>query len=315
MAEQSSGDSKQRTETQFYFRNGGERLVRERNSEFAYLRAYGWVRAPRQRQLRKIMENKVKDEPGAVGWKKCSEGQARKYALRFFNEEPLGEDTLGLRERLKSYLATHDLRRTRRPVPFGPARRHLSRDIQRKAQELEVGRLGIQDVVDDKALGRWAAQAREGYEQEQRRIDGIQQRASFFLGATGLTTTAVLVNGGLLYGGHALHPSGMRIAVGVLLMIATAALAAAGYAALEATMVTFDRARSNSAWQIERRIGLDRQQEPRYLLAATLLATQRAEAIGDWKVRQLKWARLWFALAVLFLVLASLGLLLAALLR
>ncbi len=299
----------------FFVRNEGEGLVRCRGSELAYLRAYGWVRSPRQRRLRSILEGNVSGDPRAVGWKECTSEEAAEYALCFFNDEKLDATVLGRWQRLKAYAAAQGLSMRRQSVPHGPAPWRVSREIQRCAQKLQVAKLDIPSKMEPEDLDGLIAQAREGYEQEQSRIDGIQQRASFFLGATGLTTTAVLVNGGLLYGHDELHPAGMRIAVGVLLTIATVALAVAGYAGLQATMVMFDRARPNSPWQIERRIWeLDREEEAHYLLGATLLATQRAEAVGDWKIHQLKRARQWFAGAILSVVFASLGLLVAALL-
>ena len=305
--------ARQGTEPQFYVRNEGERLLRAHGSELAYLRSYGWIRVTRAGRLRSALEGEPVEELFASHWETCSETEAQQYALRVFNKHRLDAPVLSRKQRLNAFMASHDLGVGRQPVPHGPDRRYIRRGIQKEAQELRVGQLELPDDSCEEALDRWIAQAREGYEQEQARIDGIQQRASFFLGATGLTTTAVLVNSGVLYGSEALDSFGVRIVIGLLLTLATIALAVAGYMALEATMSTFDRARPNSPWQIAWRAKLDRAEEQRYLLAATLLTVQRAEAVGDWKIRYMKWARFWFALAILFIVLASTGLLIAAL--
>ena len=303
------------TDARFFVRNDGEGLVRYRDSEFAYLRARGWVKVRRRRRHWMNLKNSV-DQTEVDGWRECTREQARNHALRFFSENDLEAAVLGLRQMLMAYLEAQGLREprlSRLSVPHGPSPWRIGRDLQVTAQEQQVKAVGLPSDLDENALDGWIAQAREGYEQERSRIAGIQQRASFFLGATGLTTTAVLANGSLLYGNDALASNGMRISVGVLLTLTTVALVTAGYAALAATMITFELAQPDSAWQIERRIKLDHRNASRYLLATILLATQRTEVIGDWKIRRLKRARLAFALAILFAVLASVALLLTAL--
>ena len=175
-------------------------------------------------------------------------------------------------------------------------------------------RTDLPDSVCGDILGERIEQARLGYEREEARIDGIQQRATFFLGATGLTTSLVLVNGGLLYGSDALSPDVVRKLVGILLLLAASLLFIAGMAALDATTITFDRLLPDSTRQIMRRIGLGEEEARRDLLAALLLGARRAEVVGDWKLSKLMRARLMFGLAVMVVLIAGATVLLAALL-
>ena len=291
-------------------------MVRLEGSEFAYLRANGWVRPLRQRRLWPITVGKFDNEPGASCWKECGKKEAREYAQRLFNGVNLDAPVLGRWKRLGVYLVNHDLRWRHAPIPHGPAPWRISRERQEKTQDQEAGHLELPERSDKKSFDAWIEQAKEGYEQEKLRIDGIQQRASFVLGAAGVTTAAVLANGGLIYGrnGEVFPSHAGRITVGVLLGLATLALAVAAYAALEATMVMFELAQPNSSWQVIRRMNeLSGKEEPRFVLVTTLLATQRAEVIGDWKIRQVKRARRFFGLAILLVLLANLALLAFAL--
>jgi hypothetical protein len=250
----------------------------------------------------------------AGGWTPCSRDEARRNALRFFNDIELDAAVLGRWKRLIAYLVNHDLWWKPRVVPHGPAPWRASQVLQADAQKEEVRSLELPDRLDKERLKGWTEQARNGYEQAQSRIDGIQQRASFILGATGITTAGVLANSGLIFDREVLPSLGMQIAVGGLLVTATVALAVAAYAALEATMIMFELAQPNSPWQIERRIrDVSRKKESRYVLATILLAARRAEVIGDWKVRQVKRARRSFTAAILFVVLANLSLLVSGL--
>jgi hypothetical protein len=304
--------SKKKLKTRFYVSNEGEGLVRFDGSEFAYLRASGWVRPLRQRRLRPITVGEFDNEPGASCWKECGKREAREYAQRLFNGVSLDAPVLGRRQRLSAYLENHDLHWRHPPIPYGPAPWRISRERQEATQNQEAGHIGPPKRSDKKSLDRWIRQAREGYEQAQSRIDGIQQRASFVLGAAGVTTAAVLANGGLIYGRtDEVFPSHAgRIVVGALLGLATLALAVAAYAAIEATMIMFELAEPNSSWQVKRRMSeLSDKDEPRFVLATILLATQRAEVIGDWKIRQVKRARRFFGLAILLVLLANLSLL------
>jgi hypothetical protein len=315
VAERSSGGSRQEAKPVFFIPNEGEGLVRQNESGLAYLRAYGWVRPLRQGRLQSIADGGHPDDPETRGWKRCTEEEARDYALHLFNVENLNDPPVGRRRRLAAYLANHDLRWSRRPVPHGPAPWRVSQITQAETQEQQVRRIRLARRFSEGRLDGWIEQAQEGYAQEQSRIDGIQQRASFILGAAGLATTGVLANGSLLYSRDSLLSSDVQIVVGGLLMLATFALAVAAYTALEATMVMFELAQPSSPWQVERRMEkVKRKEEPDYVLAANLLAAQRAEAIGDWKIRQVKRARIAFAVAILFVVLANVSLLVATLL-
>lgn len=214
--------------------------------------------------------------------------------------------------RYKNYLDARGVWPRRRLAPHGPAPRLIDRELQMDVQT--ATRTGLLGSVPSKELPALIEQAGLGYEREEVRIDGIQQRATFFLGATGLTTSLVLVNGGLLYGSNAVSPDWVRDLVGVLLLLAAVLLFVAGMAALDATTITFDRVLPNSAGQILRRIELNKEDAARRdLLAALLLAAQRAGVIGNWKLQKLVRARLTFGLAVMLVLVAGSTVLLAAL--
>lgn len=287
-------------------------MVRFDGSEFVYLRANGWVRPRRQHRLWPITVGEFNNEPGASCWKECGKRKAREYAQRLFNGVSLSAPVLGRWKRLSAYLVNHDLHWRHPPIPYGPAPWRISRERQEATQDQEADHIKPPKRSGKQSMNRWIVQAQEGYKQEQSRIDGIQQRASFVLGAAGVTTAAVLANGGLIYGrtGEVFPSHAGRIVVGVLLGLATLALAVAAYAALQATMIMFELAQPNSSWQVIRRMSkLSGKDEPRLVLATTLLATWRAEVIGDWKIRQVKRARRFFGLAILLVLLANLSLL------
>jgi hypothetical protein len=301
-----SSASRPWTAVRFHRRVEGEGLIHQDEAGFAYLRSHGWVKPCRQSKLELIASGKLADKREASLWKECSRAQAREYALRLFSEVRLEAPALGRRERLRAYLESHDLRGKRRPVPYGPAPWRISRKTQEDAQEQEVASIPARYPCFSARMDDWIAQAREGYEQERSRIEGVQQRASFILGAAGVTTAGVLANGSLLFDKDAFSALAARGIVGGLLAVATLALVGAAYSALEATMVMFELAQPSSPWQLERRIHtLGRDEEPRYLLATTLLAARRAEAIGDWKVRRVRQARRRFTLAIASLAAAN----------
>jgi hypothetical protein len=290
----------------FYLRIEGEGLIRADSSGVAYLRAYGWVRPRRQSKLQLLVADSIAGKREGSLWRGCTQSEARTYALRLFNDVCLDEPALDLGKRIGAFLQSQDLRGRRRPVPYGPAPWRISRETQEETQRLEVSNLPSRYGRFSVRMEDWIAQAQEGYEQERSRIEGIQQRASFILGASGVTTAGVLANGSLLIGKDAFSALSAKLTVGVLLTAATVALVGAAYSALEATMVLFELAQPSSPWQLERRIHkLGHEEESRYVLATTLLAARRAEAIGDWKVRRLRQARRRFTAAIVSVAVAN----------
>jgi hypothetical protein len=292
----------------FFVREEGLRIARVDDLAAAYLSGDGWVDAAEPSELAQFLLGIAPGESEA-GWRSCTEAEVLEYQRDFFNSTPVDAGALGLRARLDRYFRARDLTFARRKAPHGPAPRLIRRGLQREAQRARRELLPeglaaerLEDLVD---------QARRGYEREEARIDNIQQRATFFLGATGLTTSLVLVNGSLIYGKEAL-PLVPRIVAGSILILAAIALVLAGLAALDATTISFDRALPNSAWQIGERMRMDLEDARRDHLSALLLAAQRAESIGDWKLRQLKAARLFFGLAVALVVLVSMVVVTAA---
>lgn len=298
--------------TRFFVHYRGDRIARITDGgKAAYLNGEGWVELRFRSKLKSTLLDPEGKDIEARGWKACDPAEARERQTGFFNETCLYDDPSGLGRRIQNFLDARGLWSDRRRAPHGPAPRHVDRGLQRETQKAWRSKFPVHLRGDD--LTERIEEARQGYEREESRIDDFQQRATYFLGAAGLTTSLVLVNGGLLYGGNALSPGWLRSAVGVLLLVAAVMLFLAGMAALDATTITFDRVLPNSVRQIPRRAELAGEEARRDLLAALLLAAQRAEAIGDWKLSKLKRARMSFGFAVMFVLLGGFVVLAAAL--
>jgi hypothetical protein len=208
------------------------------------------------------------------------------------NAPPRDRKDVGLRKSLQvSWVG----RRVAPILGYG-APRSVDPDVQTRAQAA----LASEELsgTDRARLPSLIEQAKDGFEREERRIDGIQQRAVFFLGASGLTTSLVLTNSSLLFGQTALNPTWAKILSAILLGLAAVFVVGAGLRALQATTTTFDRVLPNTRWQVTRRADLEEGSSQLDHLAALLLAQQRADVIGSWKLECLKQARNLFLLGV-----------------
>ena len=133
-------------------------------------------------------------------------------------------------------------------------------------------------------------EALRGYQKQADRGTAIEQRANFFLGATGLTTSLVLGNAGLLLGTARLQAPWLGLAMGAL-AIASACSVVAGLRAMQAAMFTFGRAAPDGPSELFHR-GELRGDPLTRAYAGSLLAAQDREAIvSDWKVARVKTAR------------------------
>ncbi len=274
------------------------RIARLNERGAAYLTGIGWVKDGRGAGLGPLLRDRERRETD--GWRECDEAEVSAFRTWHFNEVPLSGAEAGPWWKLRG---GSGLGLKGGMGRLGPAPRFIGNACQRRVQNAR--RLALPEGLDLADLDNLIAAATDGYERAEKRIEGIQQRASLFLGATGLTTSLVLVNGSLLYGNGPLHPFGFLVAVGVLLMFAALTLVIAGIAALDATTVSFDRAHPNSPPQVEARLDLESCEARRDLLAAMLLAIRRAEVIGDWKLHQLRRARSAFGVSVVCVVVAS----------
>jgi hypothetical protein len=126
----------------------------------------------------------------------------------------------------------------------------------------------------------------------------LEQRANFFLGAVGLTSSLVLANSGLLLGDGHLEAPWLAPAL-VFLVIATVSAVIAGVMAMLAAMATFIRTTPNGAMQIIDRTGLPVPEVTQLYIGALLVAQKREEVIGTWKLGRLKTARHWFLVVIL----------------
>lgn len=144
-------------------------------------------------------------------------------------------------------------------------------------------------------------QALLGYEHQRGRIASAEQRATFFLGAAGLTTSLVLANAGLLLGTNKLD-SPWRHFAAISLLVASVCAIAAGLRALQATMVTFIRTPPNGVPRIVDRRRATEDRLLRAYIAALLVGQHRLSVIADWKIARMKGATRWFVGAIVSVV-------------
>jgi len=148
-------------------------------------------------------------------------------------------------------------------------------------------------------------QARMGLDSQRERSAGVEQRANFFLGAAGLTTSLVLANAGLLLGDSKLESPWIYLAVAAL-AIASGCAVLAGFRALQAAMYTFVRTPAYETKRILERRNLDLDEARRREVGALLVAQARTKTIADWKVARLKEARRWFLRTTIGIVVLTL---------
>ena len=187
------------------------------------------------------------------------------------------------------------------PLAAGASRRLAYSQATRRAEELFSGQISPSSALEA------VHEAQDGWEAGRQRLAGVDQRATFFLGAAGLTSTLLVANAKLFVGDDKLLDGAEAVVALVSLAVATALLVASGTYALMASMRTFDRvspdtnlrvarrhARSGPApkpsWLPWRRRVVDAAGARRELdrVGSFMLARHRTSLIIDWKLARLK---------------------------
>ena len=145
-------------------------------------------------------------------------------------------------------------------------------------------------------------QALRGLEEARNRVARADQRANFFLGAAGLTTSLVLANGTFLIGEDKLDHPWRGIAVGVLIFASVCALVA-GVRALQASMLTNQRMTPENLGLMLNRSKKRGDAMRRDYVAAVLVTQARSSSVGSWKLSLVASSRRWFT-GVIFGVVA-----------
>lgn len=260
-------------------------LVRRRKSNKEVDRLVGgrWIR---QRFLK--FDNGSK-------WKTIS-NQKLGWHLRRYMVEGLADDRLGwglgeLKERVRrSWIG----RKWNPPLRGGATREVSSTLAKRSRLAYKQSFNGISGT----SLTELAEQASHGFENQRERSAAVEQRANFFLGAAGLTTSLVLANAGLLLGTSKLDSPWLYLGAGALLVASLFAIAA-GFRAVQATMYTFIRTPAYEVERVLERRVLGVAEGRRWETAALLVAQARTKTIADWKVSRLIEARKWFMWLIL----------------
>jgi hypothetical protein len=237
---------------------------------------------------------------GADGWEKLDAQtlalHVQQYLLGDLDQPPVDEQGTR-REQLRRFPFWLWLN----PPLKGGASRRLPPGAAERSRRAYAERL--EDVTEPE-LKELKEQALIGYEQQRQRSAGTEQRANFFLAASGLTSSLVLANGSLLLGTSKLHSPWLQLAA-MALGVASFCAIAAGLRAMQAMMITFFRTPPNGVDRVFNRRLASGDQLMRLYLAALLVAQARAGAIGDWKVNRLRGARRWFLAAIVGVVLLT----------
>jgi len=284
----------------FYFRDQKHRLVRvhqETGATDEFI-AGGWFR-----RHGPFLKNHCRRSPA---WICQTPDEVRDYLVKHLVfvddlESDLGDPTLRLR-----FTCT-------RPMLFLFPKLFCSiREFSRKDwKAIDDYRDGLarryRDETDAKTRETIKEEALASFGASRERGVVIESRAMYFLTATGLASTLVLANAGLF----TKHFVQERVAVPVLvaLGIASLALICAGGRALQAAMISFDRAYPEFPDTVEKQITkeLSSDEATWRWIAALLVASRRTHLISDWKRHRLDSARMFFMAAVLGVALATVG--------
>jgi len=227
--------------------------------------------------------------PGSSSkWEPLSAKKLRRHAREYFVED-LGAEPVDWSEKVERLKRTFLYRRGNPPMKGGSMRRPLPEMFERSRDAFAE----LLANTNGEALEELSDQALLGYEHQRERIAGAEQRANFFLGTAGLTTSLVLANAGLLLGADKLS-SPWRTLSAIALLFASFFALNAGFRALQATMLTFGHIPPNGvAWVVGRRRH-GKQAMTRSYVGALLVGQNRLSAIADWKLMRMKEARSWF---------------------
>lgn len=229
-------------------------------------------------------------------WEPMSQKQLRVFARKYFIWD-LGAKTVPQAERKERLVRNALWRIYDPPMKGGSARRPGKGRFERSRKAFAE----MLTSADSAVLEELRDQALLGYEHQRERIATTEQRANFFLGAAGLTTSLVLANAGLLLGASKLG-STWRLLAALVLAAASLCAIAAGLRALQATMITFVRAPPNGVPRVMKRRQLPKGELLRAYIAALLVGQHRLSVIADWKLARMKEARRWFVYVTLGIV-------------
>jgi len=244
-----------------------------------------WVRVSRPRDPEREEE-----------WERLEPEELCYHARKYFVED-LGAKPIGWDER-KERLKRLGFYRYGNPPMKGGSRRRLPPEMFDRSREAFSELLGN---TRGEALEELKEEALLGYEHQRERIAAAEQRANFFLGTAGLTTSLVLANAGLLLGSDKLDSPWRALSAAALLVASICAITA-GLRALQATMLTFGRTPPNSVPRVMKRRRLGKEAMVRAYVGALLVGQHRLSAIADWKIMRMKEARRWFVAASLGVV-------------
>lgn len=241
-------------------------------------------------------------DPGDLGvrgsrWEAKNPKQLRAFARKYLTRD-LAAAPIGKEERKERLIRSALWRAYDPPLKGGTTRRPKLFERSREAftEMLATSEKEVLEELKDQAL--------LGYEHQRERIGAVEQRANFFLGAAGLTTSLVLANAGLLLGTSKLGPTWRGLAA-VTLAVASLCAIAAGFRALQATMITFVRAPPNGVPRLMQRRSLDGHDLLRAYIAALVVGQQRLSVIADWKIGRMKEARRWFVIVIFTIVILT----------
>jgi hypothetical protein len=223
-------------------------------------------------------------------WEPLKTAEKLRWHVRRYLIKDLAAPAIGRRP-LRRWLDRSSVGRWIDPPLRGGARRRGITPVAERQRENDRERLG------GAALVELEEQALLGYEHQRERVRSIEQRATFFLGAAGLTTSLVLANAGLLLGSGKLGDRWLTFGA-LALGFASLCTIAAGLRALQATMTTFTRLPPDNVPRLDERLAKQEEDLRRARIAALLVGQYRTSAIADWKVARLKAARSWFITAI-----------------
>lgn len=213
----------------------------------------------------------------------------RRYLLVGLADEPLRWGADPVKRFRRSSLSRWVM-----PPLKGGSRRRLTGGAAERSRSAQAE---LMTAIETPELMELKEQALLGYEHQRQRLAETEQRANFFLGTAGLTTSLVLANAGLLIGAGKLDPPWSGLAAGALAVASVCAIAS-GLRAMQAVMISFFRTPPNAVDRVFDRASLKGEELLRVYVAALLVAQGRAGAIGDWKINRLRGARRWFVAAI-----------------
>jgi hypothetical protein len=221
-------------------------------------------------------------------WERLSDDQLRSHADGFLIDDfgGLRAPRLGFRERIRRL----GFPRWVFPPLLGGAKSKVDNSTIHKVCNYRAARLPLAKDAD---LAELKEEALRGQAVLADRCAVLEQRANFFLGAAGLTSSLVLANSGLLLGTAKLSDPWLGMAI-VFLAVSSVCAVLAGFRAMQAAMTTFIRATPSNSHGISERAELSGPHLARSYVGALLVAQNREEVVGSWKLARLKSARRWF---------------------